>query len=178
MKDTRGANDAQPGASSPPKAGGGLKRVGAWARIHWKELLAIGLAAIPAAFLLFHKGTQQAATSALSYPASLFGSGGSGDTSTSAGSSSDTSGAGGSPSPPPPSPQPLLTQHEREWLKAHPGYDLAAMARQARRQKKPKPFSHGTTDVPPGSHPRILTSVHGSTGVKVAAPKKGKVKGK
>jgi hypothetical protein len=100
--DSRGNEPVQPGgapASSPLKVTR-LKRLGAYARAHWKELLAIGLAAIPAAFLLFHKGTQQAAQQAISYPAALFGGGGAdtGATSdSSSGSSSSSSGDGNCP---------------------------------------------------------------------------------
>jgi len=61
---------------APPRAKGGLARLGAYMRAHWKELLAITLAAIPVAFILFHKGTQKAAQQAISYPAALFGGGG------------------------------------------------------------------------------------------------------
>jgi hypothetical protein len=86
----------QPPAGGAPKTR--LKRLGAYARAHWKELLALGLAAIPAAFLLFHKGTQQAAQTALQYPAALFGSaGGGGDTSGSSSGSSSGSGDGNCP---------------------------------------------------------------------------------
>jgi hypothetical protein len=51
----------------------GLGRIGAYAKKNWKVIAALVLAAIPAAFLLFHKGTQQAAQTAISYPAALFG---------------------------------------------------------------------------------------------------------
>lgn len=53
-------------------------RVEAYGKLHWKELLALVLAAIPAFFLLFHKGTQQAAANAISYiPAAFAGDSGS-----------------------------------------------------------------------------------------------------
>jgi hypothetical protein len=101
--DSRGNEPVQPGgapASSPLKVTR-LKRLGAYARAHWKELLAIGLAAIPAAFLLFHKGTQQAAQQAISYPAALFGGGsadpGATSDASSGSSSSSSSGDGNCP---------------------------------------------------------------------------------
>jgi hypothetical protein len=101
--DSRGNEPVQPGgapASSPLKVTR-LKGLGAYARAHWKELLAIGLAAIPAAFLLFHKGTQQAAQQAISYPAALFGGGsadpGATSDASSGSSSSSSSGDGNCP---------------------------------------------------------------------------------
>ena len=69
---------------------GSLERLQAYAKAHWKELTALGLAAIPAAFLLFHKGTQQAAANAITYIPAAFGGGGDGSTS--------------SPAPTPPTP--------------------------------------------------------------------------
>lgn len=185
MTDTRGKTDIPPGSSSPPKAGG-LKRVGAWARVHWKELLAIGLAAIPAAFLLFHKGTQQAATTALSYPASLFG-GGSGDTSGGATTSSDGTSGGGTPTPhpaptPPPPSAPTLTLHAREWQKLHPGVPLSKMPPVIAKSAPLSQHQHEWQKLHPGvslsKMPKQGTSVKGANPTIVAAPKKGKVRGK
>jgi len=45
-----------------------LQRVGAYARAHWKELLALLLAAIPAAFIVFHTGARKQAQSILTLP--------------------------------------------------------------------------------------------------------------
>jgi hypothetical protein len=52
-----------------------LARIEAYGKAHWKELLALVLAAIPAAFLLFHKGAQQAAANAMTYIPAAFGGG-------------------------------------------------------------------------------------------------------
>jgi hypothetical protein len=81
-----------------------LKRLGAYAKAHWKELLALTLAAIPAAFILFHKGARQTAQQAISYPAALFGGGGAGSDTTSSTSttSSDNNTGAAKPLPCPP----------------------------------------------------------------------------
>ena len=42
------------------EGGSRLKRAGMYLKAHWKELLALVLAAIPAAYIVFHKSTQQA----------------------------------------------------------------------------------------------------------------------
>jgi len=58
------------GAAIVAKAAGKnrLQRVGAYARAHWKELLALLLAAIPAAFIVFHSGARKQAQSILTLP--------------------------------------------------------------------------------------------------------------
>jgi hypothetical protein len=52
-----------------------LAKIEAYGKAHWKELLALVLAAIPAGFLLFHKGTQKAAANVISYIPAAFGGG-------------------------------------------------------------------------------------------------------
>ena len=47
------------------EGGSRLKRAGMYLKAHWKELLALVLAAIPAAYIVFHKQTQQAVTAPL-----------------------------------------------------------------------------------------------------------------
>jgi hypothetical protein len=56
-----------------------LAKIEAYGKAHWKELLALVLAAIPAGFLLFHKTGKQVAANAISYIPAAFG--GSGDVS-------------------------------------------------------------------------------------------------
>lgn len=45
--------------------GSHLKRAGAYVKAHWKELLALVLAAIPALFIVLHPGARKAAQSVL-----------------------------------------------------------------------------------------------------------------
>jgi hypothetical protein len=58
------------GAAIAAKAAGKsrLQRAGAYVRAHWKELLALLLAAIPAAFIVFHTGARKQAQSILTLP--------------------------------------------------------------------------------------------------------------
>ncbi len=58
------------GAAIAAKQAGGnpIKRVGAYIRAHWKELLALTLAAIPALFLVFHAGARKQAQEILTLP--------------------------------------------------------------------------------------------------------------
>jgi hypothetical protein len=66
-----------------------VNRALSFVKVHWKETLALVLAAIPAAFVIFHKPTQQAASNLLTYIPATFGDasgGGGGDS-----SSGDTS---------------------------------------------------------------------------------------
>src|SRR4051794_15678478 len=46
-----------------------------YVKAHWKEFAALALAAIPAFFIIFHKGAQQAASGAITYIPSTFGGG-------------------------------------------------------------------------------------------------------
>jgi len=58
------------GAAIAAKQAGGnpVKRVGAYIKAHWKELLALVLAAIPALFIVFHTGARKAAQQTLTMP--------------------------------------------------------------------------------------------------------------
>jgi len=58
------------GAAIAAKAGGGpaVKRVGAYVKAHWKELLALTFAAIPAIFILLHTGARKAVQQTLTLP--------------------------------------------------------------------------------------------------------------
>lgn len=50
----------EPKKPAAPDNSNKLKGIGPWLKANWKVVLALVLAAIPAAFLLFHKSTQQA----------------------------------------------------------------------------------------------------------------------
>jgi hypothetical protein len=54
-------------------SGNPAKRVGAYMKAHWKELLALVLAAIPALFIVFHSGARKTAQQLVTRPP--FGSG-------------------------------------------------------------------------------------------------------
>ena len=87
------------------EGGSRLKRAGMYLKAHWKELLALVLAAIPAAYIVFHKSTQQAVLAPLQSalanvpggagsPGTPAGPSGGGDPSTSIGSPAPVPSAG------------------------------------------------------------------------------------
>lgn len=80
---------------TPPAAAPKGKGVRAYVRAHWKELLALVLAAIPLLFFIFHKPTQ-AAVSQIAFPPAGSGSGGGGGGD---GSSSSGPATGTTPTP-------------------------------------------------------------------------------
>lgn len=164
------------GSSSMPKVTR-LKRLGAYARAHWKELLAIGLAAVPVAFLLFHKGTQQAAQAAVSYPAALFGGG----------SAADTSGTSQDATPPADPPATVAgagtLARTRPWYispklwayrLAHHYGSSALLAPETRTLFKPP--ASPPHFVPPPVQLKHGTSVKGANPIVVKIPKKGNPK--
>jgi len=74
-------------------SGNPAKRVGAYMKAHWKELLALVLAAIPALFILFHAGARKQAQQILTLAPN-------------AGRETDTLQQPVTPPPPPPPPPP------------------------------------------------------------------------
>lgn len=95
------------GAVIAANQGGGskLRRIRAYLKAHWKELLALTFAAIPALFIVFHKPARDAATKTISYPASLFGPPGGGSPGAPPGPSGGGDPGGSIPTP----QQPLST---------------------------------------------------------------------
>jgi hypothetical protein len=84
-----------------------VKGVGPYIRAHWKELLALVLAAIPALFIVFHKGAQQAAMQA-AQPILDAIPGGAGSPGTPAGPSGGGDPGTGIPAPPAAAPPPSV----------------------------------------------------------------------
>jgi hypothetical protein len=115
-------------------------RAETYGKAHWKELTALALAAIPALFLLFHKGARQAAGNAITYIPAQFGGG--------SASSGDTSSSKPPPAPPPPPSGPPPTPPGA--TPPLPGFGAAS---DTARQQIDNWVAWAISTLPPGSGP-------------------------
>lgn len=165
-----------------------MRRIGAYVKQHWKEFLAVSLAAIPVALLLFHKGTQQAASNAITYIPATFGggladSGGSnaGTVDPVAASAAQTAALGSgvnqsTPGTPPPRSQPVnqsipgAPPPRSQGVNQSPGRAVSSLLRRTVTGvgNFPSALAAGVTGPAQGG---IRTSVEGNTGTVVQSPK-------
>lgn len=130
-------------------SGNPAKRVGAYMKAHWKELLALVLAAIPALFILFHAGARKQAQQILTLAP------------TSGASPADSTTPPTTPPTPPPPPKPPIRDDTKptggnilSYLGLGPRRDAGAVSQNGYNPRSGRaPQSSSAAGVPPDRWP-------------------------